>query len=286
MEHTGILLGVVMGLLIFAFKAGIGVAYRLSIMESSSKKYLVLGSSVAYLMLFIGMSYLVQKMDVTVYIGKLLPVMRTGTTIHIILCVSMAAWGIYLLSRQSIHRRCAVSNCSLTVSNPPAKQFTAASHVSFHSDTSTWAWLTLALPCPVCITVVLFSLSFLYAVFSEHLFLITLGLYSIFIITVFLTAFGFNRIKTAETQPEILLAHLMLGVSGYFLMLLVISPQIQGITEVYDMVARQHASNSMADTPAFISLDSINVTGILTLLASAVTGFSLQVNKIKKAVLK
>ncbi len=286
MEHTGIVAGVIFGLLIFAFKAGIGIAYRLSIMASNRKKYLIIVSSMAYLMLFIGISYLVQKMDITVYIGKLLPMLRTGTTMHIVLCVSMAAWGIYLLSMQHMGQGCTVSNCGRV----PAfdTKHGADSFTPFHAQTSTgtWAWLTLALPCPVCMTVILFSMSFLHAIFSEHLLLIVFGLYLFFIITVFLTAYGFYLIKDVKTPPEVLLAHLMLGVSGYFLLLLVISPQIQGITEIYDMVARQHASNSMMETPVPISSNITNVSGILTLLISAVTGFLIQQNKMQKAVMK
>lgn len=287
MEHTGIIAGVIFGLLIFAFKAGIGIAYRLSIMTSNSKKYFIIVSSTAYLMLFIAISYLVQKIDVTVYIGKLLPMLRTGTTIHIVLCVSMAAWGIYLLSRRNMGQRFMVSNCGPIVSVSAFDlKHGVASSTSLHAQTSTdtWAWLTLALPCPVCMTVILFSMSFLHAIFSEHLLLITSGLYLFFIITVFLTAYGFHLLKDVKTPPEVLLAHLMLGVSGYFLLLLVISPQIQGITDIYDMVARRHAS--ITDTPVSISLNIINVSGILTLLASAVTGFLIQRNKIQKAVMK
>lgn len=287
MEHTGIIAGVMFGLLVFAFKAGIGIAYRLSVTKTNRKKYTVIGSSVIYLMLFIGISYLVQKMDITVYIGKLLPMLRTGTTIHIVLCVSMAAWGIYLLSSQNMGQRCAISNCGRTVPAFDTKHG-AASSTTFHarSSTDTWAWLTLALPCPVCMTVVLFSMSFLHAIFSEHLLLITLGLYLFFIITLFLTVYGFHRIKDVKTPPKVLLAHLMLGISGYFLMLLVISPQLQGIIEIYDMVARQHASNPVMEPPVHISFNIINVLGILTLLTSAVTGFLIQQNKIRKAVMK
>jgi hypothetical protein len=281
MEHTGIIAGVIFGLLVFAFKAGIGIAYRLSTLSSmrqlSGKKYVILGSSVAYLMLFVGMSYLAKAMDITLYIGRLLPMLRTGTTIHILLCVSMAAWAVYLLSKRSLS--CSLAHCNPQVAfNSPKTPLPAPA-------STTWAWLTLALPCPVCMSVVLFSLSFLQAIFPERLLYITLGLYLIFMLTVFLSAYAFHRIK-ATNSPERVLAHLMLGISGYFLLLLVISPQVQGLTEIYDLVAKQYASNPMTDTAAHTSLSAINLLGILTLLISAVTGFLMQKHRTKRAVMK
>jgi hypothetical protein len=281
MEHTGIIAGVIFGLLVFAFKAGIGIAYRLSTLSSirqlSGKKYVILGSSFAYLMLFVGMSYLAKAMDITLYIGRLLPMLRTGTTIHVLLCVSMAAWAVYLLSKRSLI-------CSLAHCNPQVAFSSPKTPLPAPAST-TWAWLTLALPCPVCMSVVLFSLSFLQAIFPERLLYITLGLYLIFMLTVFLSAYAFHRIK-ATNSPEQVLAHLMLGISGYFLLLLVISPQVQGLTEIYDLVAKQYASNPMTDTAAHTSLSAINVLGILTLLISAVTGFLMQMHRTKRAVMK
>ncbi|MEZ0329071.1 MAG: DUF2162 family putative transporter [Dissulfuribacterales bacterium] len=286
MEHTGILAGVIFGLLIFAFKAGIGIAYRLSTVDKAHKKYLLMGSSVAYLMLFIGISYLVQIMDVTVYLGKLLPMLRTGTTIHIILCVLMAIWGVYLLGKQNAGHKAVEAYSDRGID------------IAIHGDrgrflklrtgksVSTQAWLVLAVPCPVCMTVILFSLAFLQALFPERTFLITSGLYLVFMLTVFLTAYGFYCIKDSQNSPETLLAYLMLGVSGYFVLLLVISPQIQGITEVYELVARRHVSTPMVDTPENISFNFINVLGILTLLASVVAGFFWQRNKMKKTIMK
>lgn len=286
MEHTGILTGVIFGLLIFAFKAGIGIAYRISTADKIVKKYIIIGSSMAYLILFVGVSYLVQRMDVTVYLGKLLPMLRTGTTIHIILCVLMAIWGVYLLSKQNSGHKAIEGYVANGIRSSIHGDGVRALGFPSRKAASTRAWLMLAVPCPVCMTVILFSLAFLQALLPDRTILITSGLYLAFMMTVFLTAYGFYRIKDPQNSPETLLAYLMLGVSGYFMLLLVISPQIQGITEVYELVARRNVSNPMADNVAPISLNFINMLGMLTMLASAVVGFFWQLKKMKKAVMK
>ena len=135
------------------------------------------------------------------YPSELMMLIRGSMTLHFLLAALLFGWGVILLSRrEGVKQR---------------------SH----------GWLLLALPCPVCVLVLLSSSALLYTFFPTKSIYLP-ALYAGFIATSFGVALGM-QLFMKNRQAERVLGGCMLFSACYFLLTILIAPQFSGIEAIY-----------------------------------------------------
>lgn len=212
MEFKTLLPGLFFSIGIFALKSGVGLNYYFSVQESRRRKALFPALfSVVYLLIFSLSCKLLLKIDILKYYDYIAGFMESGMTLHLILAILMAFWGVGLLK-----------------------------NIKENNDKSK-SWLLLVLPCPVCIAVIFFSVAFILAVNPGSGYPMALVGWAGFIITAFLTAFFLNFLFGGKTvfekkiEPEKLLGAAMLVIAGYFILSVCIMPPFSDAAKIYNI---------------------------------------------------
>jgi predicted transporter len=139
MELKSLFLGLAFSVGIFAVKAGAGLAYYLDTRPGYRHRILASAAVAAgYGLVFLLAWAAIQRLDPALWLNRVLPVLQHGMTLHLVLAVLLLVWGAALLKQ------------------PP------------EPTGPTRGWLLLTLPCPVCFTVIFFSLALLYALLPEQ----------------------------------------------------------------------------------------------------------------------
>ena len=229
--------GIIIALSIFGIKTGLGIAPLLYDGSIPVRKKLIFltGILFIYLVIFLGLYALVTHFQLLNYLDHFLEAMRYGILIHLFVASGLIVWGIKLL-------------------------LSAGSDTSGNSQKGI---LLLILPCPVCITVILLTLSLAYSTFSISLASTTLLLFGIFSTIAFLVVlmlFPFRR-QIGKTDSSFL-GLVMIMVSTYFFLTVLIAPAYQEIQDVYSL-ASQNTGNT-----------TFNLKSFLILMSSAVILFS------------
>ncbi|PTN35578.1 DUF2162 family putative transporter [Desulfonatronum sp. SC1] len=134
MEVKSLILGLVFTMGVFAFKAGAGLGHGLRRQAGLRRNLLVVGGFYGgYLLLFALAWLMVAHFDFLAHLQMVMTLAAGGMLLHFLLAALLLLWGVVLLQKQS---------------DQPA----AASR----------GWLLLALPCPVCFAVILFTMAFLH----------------------------------------------------------------------------------------------------------------------------
>jgi predicted transporter len=104
--------------------------------------------------------------------------------------------------------------------------------------------LLLILPCPICLTVIFFTLSLSYETFSFNKIFTTNMLFIFFssfsLLTIFLTI-PFRK-KISNSIPEFL-GLTMIIIAVYFFLLIIIAPVYQEVKEVYKIIFNKTIDN-------------------------------------------
>jgi predicted transporter len=101
-------------------------------------------------------------------------------------------------------------------------------------------WLALIVPCPVCVTVIFFTLAFLISFFPDAVVLTTLFAYGGFIVLHTLTIVGLKVLtRKSASPPELTLGGAMFIVAVYFLLSVFIMPQFSDLDKIYRLAAYQ-----------------------------------------------
>ena len=202
MEMKSLILGLVFTLAIFALKSGAGLSYFISNQRRKSILAAAFFSHAAIYAFILGCSWLLMKQIVLPgYPSELMMLIRGSMTLHFLLAALLFGWGVILLSRrEGVKQR---------------------SH----------GWLLLALPCPVCVLVLLSSSALLYTFFPTKTIYLP-ALYAGFIATSFGVALGM-QLFMKNRQAERVLGGCMLFSACYFLLTILIAPQFSGIEAIY-----------------------------------------------------
>ena len=221
MELKSLLLGLFFSIGVFAFKSGVGLSYFLSTEKRRKTRYAVLVvHSCFYFFLFFLSLHLIRNVDLLQHFDVMQSLLKAGMSIHLLLACLMALWGVVLLKKGNNGKtEDKVGTCTR------------------------FGWLTMALPCPVCGTVIFMSVAFLLSYFPENgvkgVFLLYAGFMGITLATL-----GIVRLwqKRAGIASETLLGAAMLAVAVYFGLSVSIMPHFGDIDKVYRLAMYQGES--------------------------------------------
>ncbi|MBM9614821.1 DUF2162 domain-containing protein [Desulfobulbus rhabdoformis] len=250
MIYKSLIMGVLFSIGIFAGKSGIGMAYLIGRKNNTSLKAKltkVLAFSLFYALFFALIGLGLHVLDPLAHFASIQSFLRSGMQVHLILAAVMVGWGLLLIRRPHEHNR-------------------AASR----------GWLLLTLPCPVCATVIIFSIAFCLSLFPDQFPQVVGGLYLAFL-GISLVSMGIMLgIKSISKQSaESLLGSGMLLLGIYFLISMAVLPQFSDIDKIYRL-AQYHVATHQQ------SLTSLAPVVVLTLLTFT-AGFGHTFQKIRSS---
>ena len=246
MMYKSLILGVLFGIGIFAVKAGAGLCYAMIHQPGfRGKCTVILLFTITYGALFGLVSLTLHYIDPVEHLPAILRFLKSGMIVHIVMAVLMMIWGLFLL-RQS-------------------HDFSGSSR----------GWLLLALPCPVCGVVILFSTGFFVSFFPDYFMWVGPSLFIVFVM-ISLATMGVLHFFERHTlrSPETFLGGAMLLLAGYFILSVTVMPQFADLDKVYRMAGYQSGK---------ASLDRLNVF-LTAFISSAffVTGFTYKLKIIRR----
>ena len=204
MELKSLILGIVLAVSIFAVKSGIGMYYLVQHAKTwRGRIWLFLGSALSYGLLFAGAFFLLRWLDKGALFPLFSRILTYGMPLHFALAFGMLVWAVYLLKRDHTH--------------PASKAF-----------------LTLVVPCPVCMTVILLITGFILSAFPKNGGLALAGVFAIYLVIQGLTMLTFSLWqKLGRMDPDRTLGWGMLFIAGYFILTVLIAPQMGDLNKIY-----------------------------------------------------
>nr|WP_320012181.1 DUF2162 family putative transporter [uncultured Desulfobulbus sp.] len=216
MIYKSLIMGVLFSIGIFAGKSGIGMAYLIGRNNHSSLKaklFKLLAFSLLYALFFAIIGLGLHLLDPLAHFDSIQSFLRSGMQVHMILAAVMVGWGLLLVRKPH------------------------------HHMSKSRGWLLLTLPCPVCATVIIFSIAFCLSLFPEHFPQVVGGLYLAFLGISLLSMGMMLGIKSiAKQSAESLLGSGMLLLGIYFLISMAVLPQFSDIDKVYRLT-QHHVAN-------------------------------------------
>lgn len=240
MVYRSLVLGILFSMGIFAIKNGVGLHYFLAKkMTPKAKIPLFFLYCFGYFFIFFIAFYILKTINILQYLDIIQKVLTSGMFIHILMAGLLIVWGVILLKRQKSDGR------------------------------ETHAWLYMIVPCPICVTVILFNVSFLFAYFPDYGHIAMLCAYLAFIGFNLSTVFRMKcwKLKSNHT-PEFILGSAMLMISIYFLLSVLIMPQFGDLDKIYRLVSYQGEFQRINMTHLllfFCIISSLILTGFLTM---------------------
>ncbi|MCJ8499735.1 DUF2162 domain-containing protein [Desulfatitalea alkaliphila] len=209
MEIKSLILGMVFSIGVFAVKSGAGLHYCLAHAPTAMRRRMAwAGFAAVYGLLFAAAFWLLRSVDLMRHLPAMQTWLQSGMLMHLLMAGLLMLYGIRLLRNSA----------------PP--------------HTRSRSWILLALPCPLCATVVLFSLAFLLAVRPETPILTTGMLYGAFLLVNLATVLALgNHWMQRVASPETLLGGAMLFIAVYFLLSVTILPNFSDLEAIHRMAA-------------------------------------------------
>ncbi|MGD9160036.1 MAG: DUF2162 family putative transporter [Desulfobacteraceae bacterium] len=249
MEYQSLILGVLLSIGIFAIKSGAGLAYLFS---GHRKLYFKITGfllfSLIYLAIFTAVLLIIKKIDPVTHLVRIQQFIQSGMTIHIIMALFMMIWGVILLRhKQSDHKK-------------------------------SRGWMLLALPCPVCITVIFVSSAFLITIYPDTPFIVISGLYASFMLINIITILLISIYRRSrDIQPESLLGGIMLLIAVYFFLSVTVMPNFSDLDKVYRLA--MYKSQKQSQELAYF------IPGIFITILAFIIGFFYKFKKITRSLL-
>jgi predicted transporter len=216
MAYQSLILGVLFSIGVFAVKSGVGLSYVVSAQQKRrSKAGAVMLFALIYLCVF-GVAVLaLERIDPVAHMAAIRSFIQSGMMLHLLMAGLLMIWGLMLLRR--------------TEGSRPTSR----------------GWLILAVPCPVCVTVIFFSAGFLITCFPDTPLSAVLALYLAFVLINLLTmAVTALYRKNTATTPESFLGAAMLLASLYFFLSVTVMPQFADVENVYRLAVYQGRAHS------------------------------------------
>ena len=210
MELKSLILGLLFSLGAFGIKTGIGLQYAFS-RQAARKTRLTSGLLVAlaYLAIFAASAMLVRRIDLLQYYKTVSGLMASGMVIHLLMALLLGLWGVSLLRRRG------------------------------RDETASTGWLVLVVPCPVCMTAILFAVGFLAAWFPEKQVVSVSLMYLCFMGLALAAAIATACGQHTAESPEKTLGAAMLLTAAFFLVSIAVVPQFADIDKIYRLANYQ-----------------------------------------------
>jgi len=228
MELKTLFIGIVFAMGIFAVKSGVGIHYLLTQKEGGKSRLAFLsGYSLVYLFLFLFCAYIIHNIDIISYFETVQRFLKYGMILHVLMAVGLLVWGILLLRSRG------------------------------KSAKGKHAWMALIIPCPVCITVIFLSLSFLISYFPHAVHMAAISAYLAFmgIVSATIIIMAFWRCNSSST-PELNIGTAMVLIAIYFLLSIIILPQFGNVGRIYRLAAYQ-GETQLTSSHELLSLCSV-----------------------------
>ncbi|SDP41406.1 DUF2162 domain-containing protein [Desulforhopalus singaporensis] len=245
MVLKSLILGVLFSVGIFAVKSGVGLSYCFA---GSARTRSKIGACslfvMTYLAVFASAVLVLQHVDLVRHLDLIQRWLRSGMLGHLVIAALMIGWGLLLLTKND------------------------------GSIGKSRGWLILAMPCPVCLTVILLSAAVLLSYFPEHLYLTAALFYLAFMAISLLTPVAVHLLrKRSPMEPDGFLGSTMLLMAAYFLLSAIIMPQFGDLDKIYRMACYR------SDTLSADVAGAVNVT--LLTAAAFLAGYSLTIKRIR-----
>ena len=233
-----LILGVAFNIAIFAIKSGIGISYCLCSQKQSgrSKGPLSRGKKACALFVFALCYFLVVmlaetlllRVDLTTHFPQVMELLQSGMMLHTVLAIVMAVWGIVILKKTG-HGKSETTQGSKSL-----------------------GWLLLAMPCPMCSTVIILSMAVLHTFLPEHSASIVFFFYGLFMLISF-TAMLVAHLLQRHTAlaPEEMLGGSMLLIATYFFLSATVMPQFAEMDTIY-RIASYSGEKQGADITGYL----------------------------------
>ena len=135
----------------------------------------------------------------------------------------------------------------------------------------------MIIPCPVCVTVIFISLSFLLSYFPDSGHLATFWAYLAFMSIVLITVTGMSLWGiSSNTTPESTMGAAMLLIAVYFFLSVIILPQFGDIDKIYRLAAYR-GEKQVIDTEQLLLLYAV-------MAAFFTGGFCMMMRKLKRGI--
>ncbi len=245
MTYENLVVGVCFSIGIFAVKSGVAIAY---VVFGQEKKRAKAGAfllfAITYGLIFFSSAMILTLIDPVRHLPAIQKFVRSGMIVHVIMAGLLMGWGVLLLKGGSGYRK------------------------------KSKGWLLLAVPCPVCVTVIFFSTGVLFACFPDTPKSAVLALYLVFVLINLVTVgiAGLCR-KRQTVSAESWLGWSMILVALYFLISVTVMPQFADVDKIYRLAVYQ------GQTP---SQKVVHLVPFSILIAAAfVGGYGFHLKKIR-----
>lgn len=165
------------------------------------------------------------------------PVVQQGPWLHAFMALGMMAWGFYILAR-SPAAHCHGPQCQL-----------ASEGGGHHQGCRQTGLLLLIMPCPVCLTAIIFSTWAALQVFQWPSWLVGLGLGLTFVGLTLTTCFFFRVFQRRATTVarNYGLALSLLGIGAYFWASIFLPSRIEAAKSIYQSFATENGGPGWHD---------------------------------------
>lgn len=212
----------------FAGKVGLGLGF-------GQIKNKWIGFTLAiYALLFIGMAVLSKQL-----MAWITPILSGGPYLHLFMAAGLAAWGIYAIVSVGMKKR----DCDMP------------------SDKKRGGSLLLIIPCPVCLSAMIFSTWAALTAVRLPALLVGLGLGVVFAVLALLFLFFARAGKTESPETSLGLVLIVIGL--YFALSLVLPAKIEAARSMYSSFAEKNYFPAHSDA-TFV---------LLLLVAAVVAGY-------------
>lgn len=211
MAYENLIMGVLFSIGIFAIKSGVGISYVVAGQEKKrAKAGAFLLFVITYGLVFFAAATILTKIDPVRHLAAIQSFVRSGMIVHMILAGLLMGWGVLLLKAGSGYRK------------------------------KSKGWLLLAVPCPVCVTVIFFTAGFLFTWFPETPKSAVTALYLAFVLINLLTMGAAGLFRKWQTMPaESLLGGAMILMALYFIISVTVMPQFADVDKIYRLAMHQ-----------------------------------------------
>ncbi|MDR2350836.1 MAG: DUF2162 domain-containing protein [Deltaproteobacteria bacterium] len=213
MELKTLWLGLLVSMLAFGVKTGLGWGYMWLRVPAEKRTKATVGVVLLYFLLFSGILALVSEINILAHYEILAPLWRGGITLHWLVALLLILWGLLLLRSDSFPASCC-------------------------SDKTSKGWLALVIPCPVCLSVILMSLAGLVMYFPENAISATALLFLAFLAVAGFA--GLSMILGRGSNPEPVERSLGLGMilmASYFVLTALVMPKFSQVSAIYRLAS-------------------------------------------------
>ncbi len=220
MEWKSLILGLTMAFSVFAVKSGAGLFYVVDTCPSASRRWVYRGAySSGYALLFTLAYYSFTWLHIFDHVELFQDLTEAAMGIHVLMAAGPLFWAIQLL--RTLQRNQAEPSLNR-------------------------AWITLIIPCPICLTVIVLTTALLISFFPERAWYSTCAGYALFVIISLsassLIQFARNR---RQLSAESILGGSMLFSAAYLVLAVLLIPHWSDLDKVYRIASVQAEKSAM-----------------------------------------